>query len=149
MEQSQRVATYTAVALIVVGFGLIFLAWNGAAGRPATPAQMPYLISGGLGGLGLIAAGLVLVRVQEGRKDTALVLAKLDTLLAVLDRQSLGPTAVPEPGAGAVVAGRSSFHRPECRMVQGRDNLQHMAPEVAEDRGLEACRVCRPTDAAA
>ena len=53
------------VALVVAGFIALFLAWNGAAGKDFVEGQLPYLISGGLVGLGLIASGLTVVNVQS------------------------------------------------------------------------------------
>ncbi len=43
-----------------------------------------------------------------------------------------------------VVAGRSSFHRPACHLVSGRDDMNTISHLQAEARGLSACRVCKP-----
>jgi len=45
---------------------------------------------------------------------------------------------------GAVIAGASSYHRPSCRLVEGRDDLDVMTAEDARERGLTACRICTP-----
>ena len=47
-----------AVALPVIGLILIGLAWYGASGTGYVADQIPYLISGGLIGLGLVLIGL-------------------------------------------------------------------------------------------
>ena len=146
-----RSALYTAVALIGGGFLLIGLAWNGAAEKDFIQGQFPYLISGGLTGLALVLAGLALVVVHSSRRDSAALADKLDQLIdAVNDlavRQAAaapGPTAV--PGAEeTVLAGTRTYHRPGCRVVEGRDGLQPMSEAVAEARGLAACRICDPT----
>lgn len=81
--------TYTAVALVTFGLILIFLAWNAAASPDNgvdLRAQFPYLLSGGLGGLALIGAGLTLIRVFEARRDNKEVLDRLDRLTAVVER---------------------------------------------------------------
>ncbi len=50
-------ALYTAVGLVALGGIIIFLAWNGAAGKDYAQGQIPYLISGGVGGLALSSPG--------------------------------------------------------------------------------------------
>jgi len=47
-----------AVALPVIGLILVGLAWYGASGSGYVADQIPYLISGGLIGLGLVLIGL-------------------------------------------------------------------------------------------
>jgi hypothetical protein len=43
-----------------------------------------------------------------------------------------------------VVAGRSSFHRPDCHLVAGRDDMRSTTRMESEAQGLSACRVCKP-----
>ena len=69
MHTWAKSSLYLSVALIVVGFLLIYLAWNGAAEKDFIQGQFPYLLSGGLGGLGLILCGLTLVATQSFRRD--------------------------------------------------------------------------------
>ena len=57
MDKPSPVATYVAIAVAVAGFVLIAAAWDGASERNFVPAQFPYLLSGGLVGLGLIVVG--------------------------------------------------------------------------------------------
>lgn len=86
---SPNASTYTAVALIAVGLIMIFLGWNGAASEDAAidlRAQFPYLLSGGLFGIALVGAGLVLVRTFEGRRDTKEVVATLERLAVAVER---------------------------------------------------------------
>jgi hypothetical protein len=73
------------VLLVVAGFVALFLAWNGAAGVDYIEGQLPYLISGGLAGMGLIGAGLTVVNVQARRQDQAELLAKLEQLTDALE----------------------------------------------------------------
>lgn len=138
-----------AIGLTAVGFLLIVLGWNGAAGWDRVPSQMPYLLSGGIAGLGLVLTGLVLALVQELRRNTAVTVAKLDELG---DRMALvaggaGPTAVPADGS-AVVAGRTTYHRSDCHLVEGREDLQPMTTDAAVERGLAPCRICEPREEA-
>ena len=49
------------IGYCVVGFFLIFLGWNGAASNDDEPAQIPYVISGGIAGLALVVLGAALI----------------------------------------------------------------------------------------
>lgn len=90
------------VLLVVAGFIALFLAWNGAAGKDYVEGQLPYLISGGLVGMGLIGAGLTVVNVQARRKDQAELLAKLEELTeAMAERDASTP---PSSGRGRLRA---------------------------------------------
>ncbi|MFA9429080.1 hypothetical protein [Egicoccus sp. AB-alg2] len=137
---------HLAVGFTGVGFLLIALGWNGAASLDHVQGQVPYLISGGLAGLGLIGLGLMLAIVQELRRTNAGLTARIDALTdLVAGERPTGalPSAVPVDGT-AVVAGASTFHLPACELVAGRERLQPMRPQDAVRRGLAPCRVCRP-----
>lgn len=87
-------ALYTAVGLVGLGFIIIFLAWNGAAGKDFVQGQVPYVISGGIGGLSLVLSGLTIVIVQAARRDAAELRQKFDELLdAVRDNQAAATPA--------------------------------------------------------
>lgn len=139
-----------AVGMMGIGFLMVVLAWNGAAGWDTPEQQIPYLMSGAIPGIGLIVAGLTLALVQEMRKSVGTVVLKMDELIAaqvVTDGANAvgGPTGVPTDGS-AVVAGTTTYHLPDCRLVAGRGDLQTMAPQVATGRGLAPCRICEPAD---
>lgn len=72
---------YIAVGLMAIGFFVIFLGWNGASEKDFVAGQIPYVISGGFAGLGILLAGLVLALVEARRRDNAKLEAKLDRLL--------------------------------------------------------------------
>ena len=63
--------TYIGIAVAAVGFVVIMFAWGEVAALTTVPEQMPYLLSGGLTGLGLILTGLTLVNVNAKRQDTS------------------------------------------------------------------------------
>jgi hypothetical protein len=95
------------LALVVAGFIALFLAWNGAAGVDYIEGQLPYLISGGLVGLGLIGAGLTVVNIQARRQDQADLLGKLEELTELLrDAQDAedAPAAPTRGGRGQLRA---------------------------------------------
>ena len=71
MRGPARIATYLGRILMVVGFLLIVVAWNGAASLDFIQGQFPYLLSGSMPGLGLIIVGAGLEYVQTARQLTA------------------------------------------------------------------------------
>ncbi|HEX2027437.1 MAG TPA: hypothetical protein VHF25_05500 [Nitriliruptorales bacterium] len=140
---------YTGIGMLLGGGLLIFLGWNGAASYDRVPAQIPYLISGGLGGLALVGVGGALIVVHAVRRDLARVSHQLERLVEAVQTGAgtgLGPTVVPDDSAIRVVAGRTTYHRPTCRVIEGRADLQVMATPAARDRGLAPCRICQPRE---
>ncbi len=150
MKGWSKGTVYLAVVLTAAGFLLIVLGWNGAAGKDFIQGQFPYVISGGIAGIALVAAGLTLSLVQELRKQHVDTLTKLDELVDALvaggGAAGAGPTAVPDDG-DKVIAGRTTYHAPSCHLVEGRSDLQVMSPRAARDRGLAPCRICEPKQA--
>ena len=135
------------ILLCLGGFVALFLGWNGAASYDRVPAQFPYLVSGGLVGVSLVIVGAAMIVVETGRKGRDEVIAALADLRAAMESGVGGvQTAVLSSVTpdGTVVAGASSFHRPDCHLVQGRDNAHLMTIEAAEAEGLSPCRVCNP-----
>lgn len=133
-------------ALLVLGLGLlsILFAWNGAAGEPFVAAQVPYLVSGGFIGLSLVAVGCTMLVVQSARIDRARTEAKLDVLIAAVEKGLGNAGNAPRDLSGLVAAGSSSYHRPDCRLIDGREEVSYLTPEEARARYLTPCRVCAP-----
>jgi hypothetical protein len=151
------------LALLIVGVGLLVigLGWNGMAGGggevngvPNLNAQLPWLVSGGILGLALVVFGAAMLIVHNARLDRARLESKLDELVTAIGRQATS-TTVPYPAqpatlaAGTFVAGASAFHAPDCRLVQGRDDVELVSAVEADARNLRACRVCKPLESAA
>lgn len=145
--------------VVAVGLLLIGIGWNGMAGGggevngvPNLNAQLPWLVSGGILGLALVVFGATMIVVHNARTDRARLEAKFDELVATMSRGGAGavtpyPTA-PQPAAptGVYIAGGSAYHRPDCRLVQGRDDVNYVSAEDASVQGLRACRVCKPAE---
>jgi hypothetical protein len=127
----------------ILGFLVIAVAWNGAADLDYAQGQLPYLISGGFGGLGLILVGSALLVAESNRRDRAVLERKLDQIVAGLGRGLVNGNGSAARGS-LVVAGRSSYHRPDCHLVEGRDDNEQMSKSEAEAQGLAACRICNP-----
>jgi hypothetical protein len=141
----------------LVGLFLVFLGWNGAATYDRISEQFPYLISGGIAGLCLVVIGAALIVTDRNRADRAALQASIAELRDALDRVAGDGSAgaLPPPAAAAaataavptadvVVAGDDSYHRVDCRLVEGRDDLARLTVGVAVGRGLTPCRVCAP-----
>lgn len=146
MNRWSKRTVQLSVVMVAAGFILMALGWNGAANFDTVQQQFPYLLSGTVPGLGLVLAGLTLALVQELRRATVMIIAKLEQLTdssAGGTTSGDGPTAVPTDGS-TVVAGKTTYHLPTCALVAGRNDLQAMAPDEAVDRGLAPCRICEP-----
>lgn len=81
MQFGTKASVYLAAGLAALGFFVIFLGWDGAAEKDFVAGQIPYVISGGFAGLGLVIAGVALALAEARRRDTARLTAKLDRLL--------------------------------------------------------------------
>jgi hypothetical protein len=150
------------LGLVGVGFIAMIIAWNGAASVNCVDCQLPYLLSGGFIGLAFVVLGGGLLLFEAIRRQRAHLETKLDALIAAVQSGSSNGTAATHTQAaaladaarktarsnGMVVVGRSSFHRPDCRLVEGKDNLDFASAEEAKARGLLPCRVCEPAKAA-
>jgi hypothetical protein len=153
------------LGLFCIGLGLLFIgvAWNGAAGKDYTQGQIPYLISGGGIGVGLIILGAAMILVENNRRDRLVIESQLRELnqtvgrlanalgsgiLAAGNGHATATATAPDAGAAGpalVVMGASSYHRPECRLAEGKD-LPVAPVAVAAAEGLKPCRICRPDE---
>jgi hypothetical protein len=151
------------MGLGLLGFVAIFFGWNGAAGLDRVPGQIPFLLSGGATGIGLIILGAALLVAESNRRDRAVLQRQLDELNAAVARLAAATSAVAGNGHSAapavatggrrrresaatqmVVAGRTSFHDPSCHLIEGRTDGIRMGRDDAEAEGLSPCRVCNP-----
>src|SRR3954471_3839015 len=92
LEPSSYVPTYFGIVLTLLGFGLIAIAWAKVAGLTDVWRQMPYLVSAGFPGLGLIMSGLLIINLAAKRQDAAERGRQHETLTEALEelRRSLG-----------------------------------------------------------
>jgi len=70
-DPSSHLPTYLGVVVAAIGFILIGVAWAQVAGEVDVWKQMPYLLSAGLPGLGLVMVGLVVINISARRQDGA------------------------------------------------------------------------------
>jgi hypothetical protein len=144
-----RLGGQLGLGCIGIGLLLVGIGWNGAAGIDFVSGQIPYLLSGGFLGVGLIVLGAALLIVQNSRRDRAMLESQLRELNLVLTRLANAVAGVPAAPNGSrgerVALGRSSFHRVECRLAAGKDlPLSTVNAAIAE--GLTPCRVCHPEE---
>ena len=151
------------LGLVVIALGLIVIGigWNGAAGAggevnhvPLVQAQLPWLLSGGFLGLGIVILGAAMMIANAYRETEARNAARMDAILEALERSggnrdAVAAAVVSQSGEATemVVAGSASYHRPDCRLARGRDDAEVIPVAVALERGLSACRVCKPPTA--
>lgn len=132
---------------VTAGFIIIGIAWNGSASINFVQGQVPYLLSGGFLGLGLIITGCSLLLLSSVRAERQ-VLTDLFSDVSRLLSRNLARASVSSNGSGdiegQVVATDSAYHRPDCRVLQGKQGLTTVTVQQADAEGLEPCRVCNP-----
>ena len=148
---TSRLGARLGITVCVLGFVLIFFGWNGAASLDRVQSQFPYLISGGIAGLALVVVGAALIIVETSRDERERLreeIANLREAIAELGAPAAKPRTPERPAtngrAGRFVAGQHSFHRPGCRLLEGRGELERVSDQDVTERGLAACRVCEP-----
>src|SRR5262245_35851024 len=143
------------IAYCIAGFVLIFLGWNGTASHDREPEQIPYIVSGGIAGLGLVVVGSALIVAHSLRTDRVELRGAIEDLRAAIERGAGGATGAAAVGESAdadadtVIAGAQSYHRAGCTLVVGQAQAVAMTRSEAAAAGLTPCRVCKPDEAAA
>lgn len=145
-------ARILALVLAFAGFAMIIIGWNGMAKVASADEQLPYLLSGGFGGMALVLLSVGLLLVAQIRTERRKLMNVLEIMAVAVGRTAtdeptdtlaaLGSPAAP-PGR-TVVAGPSTYHKPDCRLVQGKPGLDRMSIEAAKRSDLSPCRVCDP-----
>ena len=147
--------------LLAVGAILLLVGYLGVSREALPGKQIPYLVSGGIGGMFLAVLGAYFLGTQELRRDSG----RLDRLEAMVEElhaallrrpdapdltNGHGRTSAPAPSGPArrvvAAAGAELFHRPGCSMVAGKDAAE-MTPAAARKQGLRPCPACAPMGA--
>ena len=84
LDPASTVPTYVGIAITLLGFALIGYAWVKVAALVDVWRQMPYVVSAGLPGLGLVMTGLVVINVSARRQDGAARARQMATLAEAL-----------------------------------------------------------------
>lgn len=142
-----RFALYGGMLLLGAGALVLYLGYDGAATTTAVAAQMPYIASGGLAGVGLLVLGGIFVALYPILAAQARMRADLRTLAEAIREMTDALHGMGSPsGNGSVVAlgDGSSYHRADCRLVSRGRGPRYLGREEAARRGLVPCRICRP-----
>ena len=148
-----RLALYLGMGLVIIGAIALYLGYNGAATNALVQAQTPYVISGGLLGVGLLALGgisislyVVLVVQADFRTELNGMRESIEKLSDAVSYQAFGGSNGTGGTEGTVMVARgsSSFHRSDCRLVQRSEHARPMPREEADREGLLPCRICKP-----
>ena len=140
-----------------LGLALVIIGWYGAAHTPNLYEQIPYMVSGGLFGLGLVFIGSffyfahwITELVKEGRGQSAAMVEAIARLEETVRQQAGADRAVLASATGIDAAGAARSlvatakgtmaHRAECVVVAGKPGLR----TVAADDNLEPCKLCDP-----
>jgi hypothetical protein len=143
--------------LVALGLLALLIGWYGVSGESVVAKQLPYIASGGLLGVALVALGGRFMLIQDLRRDSNR-LDQLETMVNELHAALLArPDAPgresysPKSGGSAngqssyvVLRGGSSFHAPGCPMLEGKEHTSRVKPDTATKRGLTPCPLCEP-----
>lgn len=148
-DRRVRLGRFLGLLFITAGFIVFYFAWDGAASINFAQGQIPYLLSGGFLGLGLVITGVALLFLSTIRSERQLLTDRFDEMTRLLSR-NLSRLQFSSNGAGStngqVVAGATTYHRAECKILEGKDGLTTVTVEQAAAEGLERCRVCNPPE---
>ncbi|MBV8982862.1 MAG: hypothetical protein JO248_00275 [Acidimicrobiia bacterium] len=136
--------------MVPLGVAFIILAWYGASHKALIIQQFPYLISGGVLGLGLMFTGglaylgyWVTRLVQENRTNTRELIAAIDRL-GMIDGDGAGAAASGGRAANGMLVATATgtmLHRPDCAVVANRPGTRRVKAGTA---GYELCKICEP-----
>ena len=155
LKLGERTLMVIAGVLAPLGLVLILVGWWGAARTPNLFEQIPYAISGGLFGLGLLFLGSfcyfahwMTELVKEHRAQAAAVVEAITRLEDVMRTAKPVAPAAADGAAAPVLNGAALVatekgtmaHRAECVVVAGKHDLRPVSPAD----GLAPCKLCEP-----
>jgi hypothetical protein len=147
VDRRVRLGRVLGFILVTGGFIIIGVAWNGAASINFAQGQIPYLLSGGFLGVALVVTGCVLILLSTVRAERQVMTDLFGEMSRLLSR-NLARAQFSSNGAGEtdsqVVATETTYHRPDCKVLQGKQGLTLVTLQQAAAEGLTACRVCNP-----
>lgn len=94
-----HVGTWAGVVLATIGAVLLAVAWGRTAGLTNVGLQVPYIVSAGFTGLGLVAVGLTVVNLSAKQEDSRERLRQTGELRELLTelRRAVGDERVDQP----------------------------------------------------
>ncbi|MGH2774686.1 MAG: hypothetical protein ACRDJT_04535 [Actinomycetota bacterium] len=148
-DRRARSGKILGLLFIALGFAFIGKAWDGAASINFVQGQIPYLLSGGFMGLALVVTGCTLIFLTTLRSERRALHEKFDEIATLLGRNlnrmsASANGAATGLGAEQVVAGVTVYHRPGCKILEGKDDAATITVQQAAAEGLSPCRSCEP-----
>ena len=153
-------ATRPTYGWILVGLGLlaVLIGYLGVSREAIVAKQLPYLISGGIGGLALVGFGAMLIGTEDLKRTQERVdhledlvadlhsalLSRPDAPTLSSNGSSAGERAAQAQANLVALPGGSSYHRADCSMVQGKKEAKAVTASTARRQGLKPCRLCEP-----
>lgn len=134
-------AALVLAAVALAGLVALGIAWSGVAATLLPEVQMPYLVSGAIGGVALAGTAMAVLGTHLERRNSAWDRAVLDDIIgmATAIAEDL-PLAV---GHGVdLVRNGPTLHRPDCRVIRTKD-VERVGRWEDTSR-LRACRICKP-----
>jgi hypothetical protein len=135
------------IALLGAGVVFVILGWYGAAHTNILTEQIPYLISGGLLGMGLIIVAGVMAAGAAQERSTDALRREIATALASIsegapDRGIRTDTFSSNGHHVYVVPGGRSFHVAGCPILEGKEGVKELQLAQASAEGYKACKLC-------
>jgi hypothetical protein len=126
MERPSRLPLYVGIALLIAGWAVIFIGWYQSGQQDLETGQLPYVISGGFGGFGLIIMGVIailadVVRQAESklRRSAEELHRRMEELAEVFVRQEASSRQA-QPASRASAQGGTGARRSRPRRPQQR-----------------------------
>jgi len=151
----------TALGALAILFGYLGLSRKAFVGE-----QLPYLISGGIGGMVLVIVGGVFLATEDIRRNLARVddlqrtvgeltvlVTDLHSVLLALPGAEEVRRDVPANGSGngsasfLALPDGTRYHRAGCPMVDGKPAAAPITATAAHQRSMQPCAVCNPDTA--
>jgi len=136
-----------ALAMLATGIVLVILGWYGAAHTNIQTEQIPYLISGGLLGLGLIIVAGILVGGAAQERSNAEMRREIAQAIAAIrtgepDRELRASDMSSNGHHVFVVPGGRSYHEAGCPILEGKEGVKELQPAQASASGYVSCKLC-------
>ncbi len=135
------------LGVLIAGIVIVMLGWYGAAHTNIITEQIPYLISGGLLGLGLIILSGILATSwlqQRSSDDLRRELARALANSVPMEARATRESASPNGHAVFALPGGRSYHDAGCPLLEGKQNVKQLLASQAAASGLAPCRLCEP-----
>ena len=144
-------------ALIALAAVFILIGYLGVSRESLVAKQLPYFISGGVGGVLLAIVGAYFVGIDQIRRDSGR-LDRLETMVDELHAALLQRPDAPRPaeetaqadgranGSGPlfVLPQGQSFHRTGCAVLEGKSGATKVSRATIKRRKLDPCALCEP-----